>query len=305
MTINYAALAASDGNGEAVRATVQTTRGIGATTITVDHTTHWPTGTFIATTGTLLATGELNPATVQVFYGTASGTTITISSYAPGYSDLGNAIGDVVVLKPSTEWANAVSAAAQAMNTFVNTNGDWRSTSVPNTITALGNRSYSLVVNTTDLTGTISPGMRLKLTRTVTAPTQCTSLNGSTQYYSKSSPAGMTFTNNFVVSAWVKLNSYATQSTVASRYNGTSGWDMNIGTTGQVNITGYNAGSANYKNLSSYQSVPLNKWVHVAAQLDMTSLTNSPTVNYIMIDGVDVPAAQISGGSAPTALIQA
>jgi len=42
----------------------------------------------------------------------------------------------------------------------------------PDTVTALGNRSYSMVFNGTDLTDTLSPGMRLKMTRTVTAPTQ-------------------------------------------------------------------------------------------------------------------------------------
>ena len=101
-------LAASDNAGEAAKATVQSPRIIGSTSISVDTTTNWPTGTFIATTGTLQPDGTLNPTTVQVFYGTASGTTITITSFAAGYTDKGNAIGDVVVLKPTTEWANIV-----------------------------------------------------------------------------------------------------------------------------------------------------------------------------------------------------
>jgi hypothetical protein len=56
----------------------------------------------------LQANGTLLSTTVQVFYGTASGTAITITSFAPGYTDKGNAINDVVVLKPATEWANVV-----------------------------------------------------------------------------------------------------------------------------------------------------------------------------------------------------
>lgn len=310
MSVNYAALAASDGNGEAVRATVTVQRSVASTTLTVDHTTHWPTGTFIATTGTLLATGKLDPATVQVFYGTASGTTITISSFAAGYSDLGNAIGDVVVLKPSTEWANGVSTAAQAMDTFVKTNGDWRATSVPNTVTALGNRSYSIVVNTTDLTGTLSRGMRLRTTRTVTAPTQCTSLNGTTQYYSKTSPAGMTFTDDFTVSAWVKLASYnGATNNIASRFNGTSGWSFEINSSGQVKLVGLNAGGANFSQVLSYQSIPINKWVFVQANLDMSAFTTNTdggaSGSTIAIDGVNVPSAVTRGGTNPTALIQA
>lgn len=110
MNPNYAALSASDGVGEPSRATVQSPgRSIGSTAIPVDTTTNWPAGTFIATTGTLLSSGKLDPTTVQVFYGTASGTTITITSFAAGYTDKGNTAGDVVVIKPSTEWANLVS----------------------------------------------------------------------------------------------------------------------------------------------------------------------------------------------------
>lgn len=104
---NFAALFASNGSGEAVRATVQSPgRSIGSTAIPVNAITNWPTGTFIGITGTLTASNTLTNA--QVFYGTASGTTITITSFAPGYSDLGNSAGDVVVIKPTTEWANLI-----------------------------------------------------------------------------------------------------------------------------------------------------------------------------------------------------
>jgi hypothetical protein len=117
-TPNYAALPASDGAGEPVRATVQSSRSIGSTALTVNATTNWPTGTFIATTGTLLSTGKLDPTTAQVFYGTASGTAITITGWAAGYTDKGNAIGDVVVLKPTTEWANVVASGLQSTTQF-------------------------------------------------------------------------------------------------------------------------------------------------------------------------------------------
>ena len=177
----------------------------------------------------------------------------------------------------------------------------------PSSIVANGNRSYTLTLSgSTDYTSTLSNGMRLQLTRTVAAPTQCTSLNGTTQYYNKTSPTGMTFTNNFVVSAWVKLNSYkAAGQTIASRYNGTSGYAFQVNPSGQIGLVGYNAGAANFKYLLSYQSAPLNKWIHLTAQLDMSSSTNSPTVNYVMFDGVDVPAVQSQGGTNPVVLIQA
>lgn len=175
----------------------------------------------------------------------------------------------------------------------------------PNTVTANGNRSYDLVFSGNDLTGVCSPGMRLKLTRTVTAPTQCTDLEaGSSQYFNKTSPAGMTFTDDFVVSAWIKLESYGL-GMIASRSNGTSGWDMFVNASGQLVMNGYNSGFANASTSTSYQSVPLNKWVHVAGQLDMSTFTATTTTSYFMIDGVDVPTAVSRTGTNPTALIQA
>lgn len=177
---------------------------------------------------------------------------------------------------------------------------------VPDTVAANGNRSYTLTHNSTDLTDYLSAGMRLRTERTVASPTQCTSLNGTTQYYSKSSPAAMTFTDDFVVSAWVKLSSYAAAGgSVVSRTNGTSGWQLIIQPEGTVRLAGYNAGLGNQKRIDSYQSIPLNKWVHIAAELDMNTATNTSTTNYVMIDGVDVPAVVGQAGTNPTALVQA
>lgn len=182
----------------------------------------------------------------------------------------------------------------------------WVPTGVtPTSVTASGNRLYDIAIAGVGLSGVVSQGMKLRLTRTVTAPTQCTSLNGSTQYYSKTSPAGMTFTDDFVVSAWVKLNAYGSVNVIASRYNGTSGWEFRVETSGQVTLYGYNASSANYSAIQSYQSIPLNKWVHVAAQLDMSAFTSTTTTSYVMIDGKDVAANSARAGTNPTALVQA
>lgn len=184
----------------------------------------------------------------------------------------------------------------------------------PSTVTALGNRSYSAVISGTDYTDRLSPGMRLKFTRTVTAPTQCTDLeSGSSQYYSKTSPSGMTFTDDFVVSAWIKLESY-TDGRVISRYNGTSGWELRIGSggtsDGRVQLVGYNGASANFSSISSLKSLPLNQWVHVSALLDMSAFTAARATaetakSWIMIDGVEDDAVVARGGTNPTALVQA
>jgi hypothetical protein len=106
---NFAALPTSDGDGESIRATVQSPgREIGSSVIPVNAITNWPTGPCIITTGVLQANNTISSPTV--LYGTASGTSITISGYAAGYSDIGNTAGEVVVIKPTTEWANTVAA---------------------------------------------------------------------------------------------------------------------------------------------------------------------------------------------------
>lgn len=177
----------------------------------------------------------------------------------------------------------------------------------PSTVTYNGNRSYDLVFNSVDLTGAVSSGMRLRTTRSVVAPTRCTSLNGTTQSFFKTSPAGSTFTDDFAAGAWVKLSSYPSSTApIINRYNSIagSGWQLLIASTGQVQLIGRNASASNFSSVLSTQSVPLNKWVHVAAQLDMSAFTATPTTSYTMIEGIDVPATVARGGTNPTALVQ-
>lgn len=181
----------------------------------------------------------------------------------------------------------------------------WQTNALPaySSATYNGNRSTDVTFAST-VASYLTPGMRLRFSRTVAAPTQSTSLNGTTQYYSKTSPAGMTFTDDFTVSAWIKLSSYQ-NSIVVSRHNGTSGWYLNITASGTVGLVGTNASASNFSQVFSYQSIPLNKWVHIAAQLDMSAFTATTTTSYVMIDGVDVPAVVSRGGTNPTALVQA
>jgi hypothetical protein len=116
----------------------------------------------------------------------------------------------------------------------------------------------------------------------------------------------MTFTDDFVVSAWIKLTSYnGAPNCIASRYDGTSGWTFDLDQYGRVQLTGFNAGAGNNNYVLSKASIPLGKWVHVAAQLDMSAFAVGATNSYIMIDGTDVPAEVIRNGSNPTQLIQA
>lgn len=248
------------------------------------------------------------PANFEViFYNSKSATKVTCPSAALGRGYDGSTAtshltGTKVIMAPVGDMFRYIRTLATT------TPQGWTALSqAPNTVTYNGNRSYTCVFNSVDYSATLSAGMRLYLTRTVAGPTQCTSLNGTTQFYNKTSPAGMTFTDDFVVSAWVKLSSYSTNDmAIMSRYNGTSGWALGLSAnTGQVFLAGWNGGAANFSQVVSTTSLPLNRWVHVAAQLDMSAFTATTTTSYVMIDGLGTPATVSRGGTNPTALVQA
>lgn len=177
----------------------------------------------------------------------------------------------------------------------------------PSAVTYLGNRYYSLTFSSVDLTSRINSGMKFKMTRTTSSPSTSTSLNGTNQYFSRTSTInGMTFTDDFTVSAWIKLSSYTgSNAVIVSRYNGTSGWYFTLDASGRPALYGHNASASNYSGVKAYQSIPLNKWVHVAGQLDMSAFTATTTTSYLMMDGLNVQATVDRAGTSPTALIQA
>ena len=231
----------------------------------------------------------------------------------------GIAIAVVTVANGATSITNGNirDVRSQALITATSTNDTgWTTTRnaaalpTPNTVAYNGNRSYTLTFNSTDLTGYIAPGMRVRTTRTVSAPTQCTSLNGSTQYFNRASASltGMTFTDDFTVSAWVKVSSYAS-GVIVGRYNGTSGWYLIMTSSGVLQIVGHNNAASNFRLGQTFQSVPLNKWVHITAFLDMSGYSyttdSGATGSYIMIDGVVVPGSMSQGGTNPASLLQA
>ena len=165
-------------------------------------------------------------------------------------------------------------------------------------VTANGNRNYDLTTSA-DNTTLISPGMRLRTTRTVAAPTQCTDLEASSsQYYSKTSPNKLTFTDDFTCMGWVKLESYGAVGGIIGRRNAdTEGWSFGIIDTGQVQLGALRI-AANNSFTNSYQSIPLGRWVHVAATADL-----SGTSVLLYIDGVLVPSLTTITGTI-TAIVQ-
>jgi hypothetical protein len=140
--------------------------------------------------------------------------------------------------------------------------------------------------------------MRLKLTRTVTAPTYAGGLlNGSSHYFTKTTPSGTlgTVTNNFTLMCDYEPTSYA-QCTLAGRSDSTPNnmLALQMTSSGQIQLGVRNGGTANIRLITTYQSIPLNKKTHIAA-----SWTGGTVVIYL--DGISVPVqAAGTGGTAPT-----
>lgn len=111
---SLAYLPASDGSGNASLMTVQSIRAPGATTISV-NTVLGVSTKFTATMGTPHTftdpiTGEtitvVSEATAVDFYGHVDSGQLEIDEIAAGYTDLGSEVGDVVIIRPITAWAD-------------------------------------------------------------------------------------------------------------------------------------------------------------------------------------------------------
>lgn len=164
-----------------------------------------------------------------------------------------------------------------------------------------GNKEFT-VTTPYDLRGILSAGMKLNVTRSVTPPTQSMAFaSASSQYATVSSPAGITFTSAFTCEAWVYLQSYTGQNQVIiNREDGSGtagGWALYINSSGQVRIE-YGT-TTNFTNIQTYQSIPLNQWVHVAGVI--TSVSSKTGAIYI--NGASVSTN--SPNSASTTLTQA
>lgn len=165
-----------------------------------------------------------------------------------------------------------------------------------------GNKEFT-VTTPNDLTGLLSPGMRLKISRSTTPPTQSMAfVAASSQYATKASPAGITFTGPFTCEAWAYLTSYTgnSRAEILSRLDPagtTGGWEFFLDASGRVQIQ-YGTASS-FTNILSYQSVPLNRWTHLAGVV--TSVSSKTGAIYI--NGTSVPTTNTA--TAATTLTQA
>jgi hypothetical protein len=185
------------------------------------------------------------------------------------------------------------SSSTNAVNT------GWNALSYALTYSANNGSKEFAVTTPYNLTTLLSPGMRLSIARSVTPPTQCMAfVSASSQYATKASPSGITFTGPFTCEAWVYLNSYTglTQVIVGRSDIATGGFFLFIDANGRPAIE-YGA-SSSFTNFIAYQSVPLNRWVHIAGVV--TSVASKTGLIYINGTSVSVQSTL----SAATTLAQ-
>lgn len=163
-------------------------------------------------------------------------------------------------------------------------------------VTENGNRSADITFAST-VANILTPGMRIRTTRTVAAPTYMGgAFNGTNHYFTKVTP---TSTLSTVTSAWtmmahVEPTAYA-QSVIMGRADNTlaNGFILRIEADGRIAAVHFSGGIGNYKVCTSYQSLPLNKKSHVAATYDGAG-------SYLIyLDGVLIPSATVGVGTNP------
>lgn len=242
----------------------------------------------VGSEGTLIIDPDSAAKREIIFYNSKTATKVTCPSAAlgRGYDNTtatSHTAGATVIMAPISDWFNSLRTL------FTTTPQGWTSVGAALSVSSgynKGNKEYE-INSDTDLTSVLSPGMRLKVNRGTTPPTQCADLeSGSSQYASKSSPTGITFTDDYTAEAWIKLESY-TLGIIVSRMSGANGFQFYLASTGQLTIYAGTGGVS--RAFQSYQSVPLNQWVHVAASLDASGAAGA-----IYINGVSVPGSFIT-----------
>jgi len=294
---------------------------IAGTSITVISTTNWPTTTgaiFAMDTFTLVNGVEVRDVgsytewegivasstsitNMVLRYGTdqnyAAGTTTRV--YIPVSSSRENRLVDGMLVEHDQDGTHSnITATSITATTGTFTNFTINGTSGADgwsplgqsltSITALGNRSYTAVVSGVDTTGVTCVGQRLKLPRTVTAPTGSITLNGTSQYLSKATPTGISFTGDHSYQVKIKPTAYQNGFLCSRVTGGNTGFALLFNSSGQIQVQ-YGNG-ASLTQIMTYQSVPLNKWTNISVAVSVAAKTA-----VILLDGVSVPTYLVAG----------
>lgn len=172
---DYDYLSVSNGSGDAALMHITDDRLTGSATIEVDNVTNVPTK-FLATAGTALPSGFIDPTTKIEFKGHLSGGDLIIDSYEPGSTDAGNTSGQIVVIKPNTGWGRRVATFIQNATNF----------GTPESVTFAGLVATAISAASAVLTGNLTVGGNTALTGNITiagtskiTPASVTTADGS------------------------------------------------------------------------------------------------------------------------------
>lgn len=175
----------------------------------------------------------------------------------------------------------------------------WISGQLPavSSVTENGNRSADITFAST-VASILTPGMRIRTSRTVAAPTYMGgAFNGTNHYFTKVTPTSTlsTVADNWTLELHHTPTSYAAQEMLMGRFDATLANGFAIGklSTGQIFAQVCNAGAGNFKQFATYQSLPLNKESFISV-----SWATGTVVFYV--DGIIWPSVLSgSGGTAP------
>lgn len=145
----------SDGLANASLMTVTNTRSPGASTIITNTVANAPSYFFgsMGTPHTFTdpVTGEtitvISDATAVDFAGHIDSGHVEIISIAPGYTDLGSQVGDIIVIRPITEWANNI---FNVLNAEHKDDGAHKAVTADSIVVAGASTSGSFVVSSTN-----------------------------------------------------------------------------------------------------------------------------------------------------------
>lgn len=176
--------------------------------------------------------------------------------------------------------------------------GDWSVLgTVPTLTTTNGNRSFGLSFGGIDYTDRLSKGMRLRIPRTGTTPTQSADLD-TNRYASRTagSVSGVSVSTVATIEAWVYVKAHTGfNATVLSRFtNAASGWTFGCDATGSVRLM-FDTAATSADIILSSSAVPTGKWVHIAATINTTGASGKT-----WIDGVEVTATYSNGTTGST-----
>jgi hypothetical protein len=259
-------------------------------------------------------TGLPDSSTQTDWTGMRSGNTVSFGTNIPKAGTMPTAgypadSNTVVFCTPTAAWANELidgllashnpdgsllaAAVRTALGITSNVSGGWDvlNSGVAPTVASganKGNKEVELTYANVNLSTVLSPGMKHKVDRAVAAPTQSMVYSSvSSQYATKATPSNIAFTSAFTCEAWIYLNSYTgqIQGIVGRTDNTTGGFRFGLDSNGRPFVD-YAAASA-YTQFITIQSLPLNKWTHVAAVV--TSVSGKTGAIYI--NGIAVPIA--------------